>query len=72
MSGTRQNDPVTSGEGCLRDEAAEENKLNNCLAKTQVYAKPKGVRYMADACPVLERLRGEVGGEAWNLSPSKR
>ena len=26
---------------------------SNCLAKTQVYAKPKGEVY-ADACPVLE------------------
>ena len=27
---------------------------SNCLAKTQVYAKPKGEDRWADACPVLE------------------
>ena len=35
--------PVTSGEGAA--QAAAENGPSNCLAKTQVYAKPKGEVY---------------------------
>ena len=45
---------------------------SNCLAKTQVYAKPKGEVYGLTPARA-GRLRGEVSAsEALNLSPSKR
>ena len=42
-----QNDPVTSGEGCLRQaEPQKETELKQLFKqKTQVYAKPKGEVY---------------------------
>ena len=45
--GTRQIDPVTSGEGVLRPEQAEAQRIGpgNCLAKTQGCAKPQGAAY---------------------------
>ena len=45
---------------------------SNCLAKTQVYAKPKGEVYGLTPAGA-GRLRGELSAsEGLNLSPSKR
>ena len=44
--GTRQNSPVTSGEGALpRKGEPQRNGSGDCLTKTQGYAKPKGEVY---------------------------
>ena len=44
--GTRQNGPVTSGEGAPGVKAwPQRTGPGNCLAKTQVYAKPQGEVY---------------------------
>ena len=44
--GTRQNGPVTSGEGAPGGETGPQRTgPGNCLAKTQVYAKPQGEVY---------------------------
>ena len=44
--GIRQNGPVTSGEGAPSKERGPQRiGPSNCLAKTQVYAKPKGEVY---------------------------
>ena len=48
---------------------------SNCLAKTQVYAKPKGEVYEltpARCWKVKGRAQGTTVPEGLNLSPSKR
>ena len=69
--GTRQNGPVTSGEGTLRGAAAEKRPK-------QLFSKNTGLceavrrSIRADACPVLEGQEEGSGNEAPNPSPSKR
>ncbi len=43
--GTRQNGPVTSGEGAPAMSRPQGRGPSNCLAKTQAYAKPEGEVY---------------------------
>ena len=74
--GTRQNGPVTSGEGALpREGEAQRSGPGDCLAKTQGCAKPQGEVYgptPARCRKVKGRSQPPRGGEAPNRSPGKR
>ncbi len=66
--GTRQNGPVTSGEGALAgDGEAQRSGPGDCLAKTQGCAKPQGEVYgpTPARCRKVKR-RGHPRGEALN------
>ena len=57
--GTRQNGPVTSGEGApVRKDGPQGKGPSNCLAKTQAYAKPEGEVY------------GLTPARCWKVNPA--
>ena len=66
--GTRQNGPVTSGEGALaREGEAQRSGPGDCLAKTQGCAKPQGDVYGPTPARCRKvKGRGHPRGEALN------
>ena len=67
--GTRQNDPVTSGEGVPVETRAAENRPKQLFSKNTGLCKAARRRIWADACPVLEGY--EEGLAARRSSESK-